>query len=316
MIFSVLISSLSKRTRNTVKLTSAPSKISIIFSNDLFIRIGTYSNRHYWLVDSVKIYCIEGNRIKLHFLKDAVRLEYESRQEQLVLANHMLDTFKCSVVTLSFYNGMMTEEAWEFMKMIKQRRLSICSLGYHIDSESTEFIPRVLDECTEVTDTIYIKTIFPEDFFYTPPRPFKAKELRLWRTTNWFKLENSLSCHEVSIELGRSSNRTAQDYNSFLTIWMDSDAPLQKLTYHSIQEPEYRTIMNALGNQGTKRVIDVYWTEVTRRDKSEFFINACFCNAYSICIYKKQAYLEMLRKDEERALAKNLANNLRVRELQ
>uniref|UniRef100_A0A1I7UTI7 FBA_2 domain-containing protein n=1 Tax=Caenorhabditis tropicalis TaxID=1561998 RepID=A0A1I7UTI7_9PELO len=231
----------------------------------------------------------------------------------MLLANHMLNTFKCSFITISLLERALPQTAWKFMKMINQRKLSIESFSYYINAESTEFIPRILDECTEVTDYIVVKATFPDDFLYTPPRPFKAKYLSAWETSNWLNLESSLNCRDVSVDLDKISNRTTETYSLFFSKWMDSDTPLQKLTFYSIEEPEYRKIMDALSNQGTKRIIDEHWIEVTRRNESKLFINTLH---KLIFIYTEQAYLEKLKWDEEQELAEKLSTSLQVQECQ
>uniref|UniRef100_A0A1I7UTI8 FBA_2 domain-containing protein n=1 Tax=Caenorhabditis tropicalis TaxID=1561998 RepID=A0A1I7UTI8_9PELO len=228
-----------------------------------------------------------------------------------MLVNHILETFKCSLITIWFYDGVLPSTALEFMKMVNQRQLRIKSFYCHIKSESSELIPRILDECSEVTDSILVSAAVPDDFMYTPSRPFKAKAIDVRFRTNWLKLDSCMSCRNASVELGENSNRTTEIYNSFFTKWMDSDAQLQSLMLSSIEKHEYQMIMNALSNQGTKRAINEYWFEIKRKDESEFFIFTF--NRY-IRIYTKQAYLENLGVDEENALTRNVATNLQVQE--
>uniref|UniRef100_A0A1I7UTL1 F-box domain-containing protein n=1 Tax=Caenorhabditis tropicalis TaxID=1561998 RepID=A0A1I7UTL1_9PELO len=284
-IFS--ISLLSKRARNTLKLTSIPSEFSISLSDSLDIQIETY------ICDSPPtVISVGGETMRLSFRSNGVILEDESAQKQLLLANHMLDTFKCSFICITFFEEAVPSTAWDLMKMINQRKLSIKSFSYYIKSESFEFIPRILDECTEVTDFIFISACFPDDFVYTPSRPFKTKDIRVCETTNWFNLESCMSSLQIVVELGKTSNRTAETYNSFFSKWMDSDVRLQSLTFYSIEEDQYQTIMDTLGKQGTTRTIDKDWIELTRRNGSEFFIHPLHG---FISIHTKQAYSEIMR---------------------
>uniref|UniRef100_A0A1I7UTS2 F-box domain-containing protein n=1 Tax=Caenorhabditis tropicalis TaxID=1561998 RepID=A0A1I7UTS2_9PELO len=249
-----LISLLSKRARNTLKLTSVPVEFSIITSEDLYVQSKNF---------------IQSSR------------EPEDTSDYLI-------------------GG----------EMINQKKLTIGKLNYHITGDSSEFIPRVLDECTEVTDMIWIDAKFPDDFEYTSPRPFKSEEFRVDKTVNWFNLAEFMSCRHITVQLLHMRPRTEQYWSSFFTKWMDSDARLQKLTFYFIEEPEFRKIMNVLGNQGTKRTIDEKWFEIKRRDGSEYFIEAF---TTSIDIYTKHAYLEKLkRKEAFDELARKIGINLRI----
>uniref|UniRef100_A0A1I7UTK9 F-box domain-containing protein n=1 Tax=Caenorhabditis tropicalis TaxID=1561998 RepID=A0A1I7UTK9_9PELO len=296
-----LISLLSKRARDTLKVTSMSSEFSFNLSNSLKIQIETYTRNS---SIPVKDYRVRDESMRLSLRSVGLILHDEPAQKQLLLANHMFDTFKCSFISITFFDEAVPSTAWELMKMINQRKLYIKSFSYYANAESSEFIPRILDECTEVTDSIFISAFFPDDFVYTPSRPFKAKKIRVWKTTNWFNLENFMSSPRVIVEIGKSSKRTAETYDSFFTKWMDSDVPLQKLTFYFIEENDYQTIIDALDKQGTVRRVEADWFEVTRRNGSEFFYHT-FAGFIKICT--KQAYLEKVRKDGERAAARQIA---------
>uniref|UniRef100_A0A1I7UTR4 F-box domain-containing protein n=1 Tax=Caenorhabditis tropicalis TaxID=1561998 RepID=A0A1I7UTR4_9PELO len=276
-----LISLLSKRARKTLKLTSVPAEFSFHLSNSLHIRTGSSFLRSGGT--SEESYCIEGEEMKLKFHLNGVIPRSESPHKHLLFCNHMLDTFKS--ITVSFLDKTLPSTAWEFMKMAK--KVSIKSFNYCATGDSSEFIPRILDECTEVTDSITICVRFPDDFFYIPPRPFKATEFYITRNTNWFNLESFLSCRNVIIELIAKSNRTRQTYESFFNKWMDSDVRLERLTFSSTQPSENHMIMQALHNQGNLWIIDDEWIEMNRSNGSDFFINH---SLDYIHIYTKERY--------------------------
>uniref|UniRef100_A0A1I7UTJ4 FBA_2 domain-containing protein n=2 Tax=Caenorhabditis tropicalis TaxID=1561998 RepID=A0A1I7UTJ4_9PELO len=171
------------------------------------------------------------------------------------------------------------------MNMINQRKLTIERLYYHITGNSSEYIPRILDECTEVNNSVCIDAKFPDDFAYTPLRPFKTEHFGADKTVNWLNLEGFLNCRRITAYLFHWKTRTEQYWSSFFTKWMDSDARLEKLMLCFLEAPEFRNIMNALGK-------------------------------HYIVVYTKQAYLEKMNKKKEFALARKLATNLRVKDRQ
>uniref|UniRef100_A0A1I7UTM2 FBA_2 domain-containing protein n=2 Tax=Caenorhabditis tropicalis TaxID=1561998 RepID=A0A1I7UTM2_9PELO len=206
-----------------------------------------------------------------------------------MLVNYLLDTFTMLTISVEFFDPIKPASALELIKMFYQRKVSIKSLRYQISRDSSEFISKILDECTKVTDYVSINAVHPNLLVYTPPRPFKTKMFRVWGTTNWFNLESFISCRCIFLNPGDNSNRTAETYSLFFNKWMDSDVRLQKLTLYFLEQPEYQMIMNALSNQGTKRIIDKDWIEVTRRNGSEFLIEAV---PKIVVIYSKQGYLD------------------------
>uniref|UniRef100_A0A1I7UTI9 F-box domain-containing protein n=1 Tax=Caenorhabditis tropicalis TaxID=1561998 RepID=A0A1I7UTI9_9PELO len=283
-----LISLMSKRARNTVSSTCVIPHLEFLLTTNLHILAKTHPSGIITRVNTETCY-IEGEEMRFSFQSGNVILREQLTRKRLLLSAYLLVTFKKTTVSLEFLYQTPPAAALKFMKMINQRQRHITSVVYHIYEISSEFIPRILNECTEVTDCIVVSSTFPDDFEYTPPRPFKAKEFKVGLRNNWFNLEKFMNCRRISIQLGDNSNRTARIYNSFFSKWMDSDAPLQYLMFYSIEGPEYRTIMKALDNQGTKRELEQGWMVLKRRNGSEFFIKKY---SRSVYIYTKQAYLE------------------------
>uniref|UniRef100_A0A1I7UTP9 FTH domain-containing protein n=1 Tax=Caenorhabditis tropicalis TaxID=1561998 RepID=A0A1I7UTP9_9PELO len=168
-----LISLMSKRARNTLKLTSVLSHFTLNFDYDFSIYL-----HHYWqnpqTVKTEESCCIGGKEMRLKFRPNTVILQEQSVEKRILLTNHVLDTFKKPIISLEFSDPTLPSTALEIMKMINKRQPCIKSFTYHINSPSSEFIPRIMDECTEVTDSISIYSLFPDDFVYTPSRPFRA----------------------------------------------------------------------------------------------------------------------------------------------
>uniref|UniRef100_A0A1I7UET6 FBA_2 domain-containing protein n=1 Tax=Caenorhabditis tropicalis TaxID=1561998 RepID=A0A1I7UET6_9PELO len=134
------------------------------------------------------------------------------------------------------------------MKMLDQRKVSIKSFVYRSSSLLPEFVVKILDECTEVTDRIEIAVLLPREFVYTPLRPFKTRKLHITGKSNWYNPDCFMNCRRVSLRLGFITTRTKQSYNSLFSNWMDSDSPLQHLTL-CIDESKNQWIMDALNNQ-------------------------------------------------------------------
>uniref|UniRef100_A0A1I7UTN4 F-box domain-containing protein n=1 Tax=Caenorhabditis tropicalis TaxID=1561998 RepID=A0A1I7UTN4_9PELO len=309
-----LISLMSKRARNTLKLTCGKPHFLFLLSND-FTVYSDISDRASELTPEGHYY-VRGQLLKLRFHSDGVNLNSQSIRKQLFLAEYLLDTFTNSTSSIYFNPPTQPSAVLKFMKMINQRQGSINLIDYQLKGDSSEFIPKILDECTEVTGYISIDGVFPDDFVYTPPRPFKAKQLSVGSINNWFNLENFMSCSRICLFLGKNSNRTAETYNSFFQNWINSDVPLQELTLGSFEEPEKQLIMDALNNQGTMKKTDEEWFELERETGSEFFIHIPVFDfdlpftPNQITIYTKQAYLEQLREEEEEenALAREFGN--------
>uniref|UniRef100_A0A1I7UTS0 F-box domain-containing protein n=1 Tax=Caenorhabditis tropicalis TaxID=1561998 RepID=A0A1I7UTS0_9PELO len=244
-----LISFMSKRAKNTLNLTSAPSEFSFQLSESFLIQPEEWDSRIYMKTNKEN-YLIGGELMRLSFNPRGITLKNETPRNQLLLASHVLDAFPKSTISVAFYDPILPATALEFMTMINQRKFFIKAFTYCMTEVSSfKFVPELLDECTKVTESIKIHAAFPDVFVYTPLRPFKAASLKMFGNTNWFDLENFMSCRDVIIKLRIMSKRTAQTYNSFFSKWMDSDGPLQKLTLFCITKPEYRMIMDALNNQ-------------------------------------------------------------------
>uniref|UniRef100_A0A1I7UTR9 FBA_2 domain-containing protein n=1 Tax=Caenorhabditis tropicalis TaxID=1561998 RepID=A0A1I7UTR9_9PELO len=290
-----LISFMSKRAKNTLNLTSAPSEFSFQLSEDLLIHPEEWNSRIF--MKTIKgNYLIGGEVMRLRFNSLGVTLKRGSIRKQLLLASHVLDAFPKSNVSVTFFDPIKPTTALEFMKMVNQRKISIKTLDYSLnEASSSEFVPELLDECTEVTKRIKIRAAFPDDFMYTPVRPFKVKELIVLQKSNWINLESLISCRTVVIQLTRMSNRTVHIYDSFFNKWMDSNAPLQKLTFYWGKETENQLMMDALSNQGEMQQISRYWVKVDRKDGSEFFIDK---SSNGITIHTKKSYLKQIREAE------------------
>uniref|UniRef100_A0A1I7UTK1 F-box domain-containing protein n=1 Tax=Caenorhabditis tropicalis TaxID=1561998 RepID=A0A1I7UTK1_9PELO len=276
-----LISLLSKRARNLLKLTSVSSDFYFDLSDKLRIHLGYYTEGYYPSVTAESDHFIGEEMMKMSFHTKGVILEEKSFRKQLLLTNHLLDTFRISTISVTFSKPTISASAFKFMQMINQRELSIKSFYYEAGA-SPEFVSKILDECTEVTDKVGIVAWFPYAYLYIPARPFKATKLRINGNFNWSNLESFLNCRYVSIQFWENSTRTLQFYNSFFTKWMDSDARLQKL-------------------KGILQKLEYNWIEMIRSDETQFFIEN---TRSSITIYTKQAYLERLKKIEQRALAR------------
>uniref|UniRef100_A0A1I7UTN8 F-box domain-containing protein n=2 Tax=Caenorhabditis tropicalis TaxID=1561998 RepID=A0A1I7UTN8_9PELO len=290
-----LISLMSKRARNTLKLTCEKPYFSFELSNDFSIFLEP-SDRDRALTDE-KQYLILGESLKLRFYPNGMKLNSQSIREQLFLAGYLLDTFTNPTSSVCFQYPTEPVDVWKFMKMINQRQGSIKSFQYRFEGESSEFASRILDECTEVTDYIWIHRVFSGDFVYTPPRPFKAKKLNFGETSNLFNVEKFMSCRNIYLKRKENSIWPTQTYNSFIQKWMDLSVPLQELSFGTMQESEEYLIMDVLRNLGVMKKIKSEWFELKRRDGSKFFINNN-CHIL-ITIYTKQAYLEKVKDDEE-----------------
>uniref|UniRef100_A0A1I7UTL3 F-box domain-containing protein n=1 Tax=Caenorhabditis tropicalis TaxID=1561998 RepID=A0A1I7UTL3_9PELO len=287
-----LISFLSKRAKKTLKMTCVIPH----FSFHLFHNLHIETEKSSWDSNTriqTGTCCIEGEEMRLSISSNTLILRDEPHRKWLLLAGHLLDTFKISTTSLEF-NDTPPCVTLDFLKMINERPHCIRSVAYCRNvTRYSRFIPRIMDECTEVTDLIWIDAIVPDNVVYTPPRPFKAKELRVWKATGWFNFESFMISLRIDVGLEYIANRTAQSYNSFFTKWMDSDTRLQEVTLSNIKHSEYKKIMDALNNQGTQRTLENDWIEVKRRNGSEFFFRR---TSMSIDIYTKKAYLEVLKE--------------------
>uniref|UniRef100_A0A1I7UTK0 F-box domain-containing protein n=1 Tax=Caenorhabditis tropicalis TaxID=1561998 RepID=A0A1I7UTK0_9PELO len=246
-----LISLLSKRAKNTLKLTSVPSDVFFDLSNNFSIRLGYYTAGHYPLATSESDHIIGGKTMKLSFHTKGAIVEEESLRKQLLVANHLLDTCRISTISAAFFKPTISASPWKFMQMINRRQLSIKSFYYEVGA-SPEYVSKILDECTEVTDNVVIIGWFPDDYVYTPSRQFNATKLRVYGNFNWSNLESFMNCRYATVQFGENSTRTAQFYNSFFTKWMDSGARLQRLTLKCMKQSENQLIMNALKESNRK----------------------------------------------------------------
>uniref|UniRef100_A0A1I7UTQ7 FBA_2 domain-containing protein n=1 Tax=Caenorhabditis tropicalis TaxID=1561998 RepID=A0A1I7UTQ7_9PELO len=236
--------------------------------------------------------------MSLSLYPDGVSLQDQSLQKQLLLAQYVLDTFTKLSIHVILYDPILPSTALELMKLINQQEISIKSFYYDIEAESSEFIPRILDECIEVTESILILGSFPDDFVYTPPRPFKVKELRVSERTNWLNLESFMNCRRISLQLGKNTNRTPQSWNTFFRNWLESDSRLEDFLCITVKESDFPLIVDGLTNEGIKERWQgtLEWVDVKRRDGSEFVIGR---NLNDIHFMTKQAHLEYLLKQEQ-----------------
>uniref|UniRef100_A0A1I7UTJ1 F-box domain-containing protein n=1 Tax=Caenorhabditis tropicalis TaxID=1561998 RepID=A0A1I7UTJ1_9PELO len=271
-----LISLMSKRARYTLKLTSAKLDLSINFSDDLYIEAGTNDSPSE-LTDEVD-HRIGGKVMRLSVFPERITLQETSPQTQLSFVGYLLDTFRKPSISVEFHHKALPTSALEFMRMMKQRKLFVNSLYYYIKSDSSEFIPKILDECTEVTDSIWIGGSFPDDFVYTPPRPFKAKEFHVDTSSNWFNLDSFMSCRRV-FKLNKPSNQAPESWNTFFRNWLDSDAPLETLWCFEINVSDFPLMVDGLSN-GIHKKGAIEWIEVKRRDGSESVIGRCRDDLY------------------------------------
>uniref|UniRef100_A0A1I7UTP4 FBA_2 domain-containing protein n=1 Tax=Caenorhabditis tropicalis TaxID=1561998 RepID=A0A1I7UTP4_9PELO len=204
--------------------------------------------------------------------------------------------------------------ALKLLEIINEKKLSIEKFYHHIISDSSELIPKILDECVDVTESVQIGGNYPDRFVYTPPRPFKTERLHVSGSTNWLNLESFMSCRDLYVQFGEVSNQTEQSFNSFFTKWMNSKVPLQTLSLNGMKPSELRFIINILNNiqlvfenlfltpilfvfRVTMWRLNRNWYGMKQRDELEFFIKL---SSDSIEIHTKQSYLEYLKKEEEK----------------
>uniref|UniRef100_A0A1I7UVA8 F-box domain-containing protein n=1 Tax=Caenorhabditis tropicalis TaxID=1561998 RepID=A0A1I7UVA8_9PELO len=294
-----LISLLSKRARNILRINSRSSEFSIDFSEELRISLRPNNSYRRSIVSDEVFDClVSGEVLELKFSSVGVVLREQSPQKQLLLANYVLDTFKKPPIHVLFEGSTPPTFVLEFMKMINQKKLPIKSITLYIYSKSSELTSRILDECTGVTDTISIHSEFPNDLVYTPPRPFKATTLIVIESTNWVNLESFMSCQRIYLNLGMHSNRTPQSWNTFFRNWIDSDSPLENLSCVSGDKPiNFPLMVDGLSNEGIKkRWTTDEWIDVKRRNGSEFVISR---DSHYFHIWTKQEHLEHLRNQEQ-----------------
>uniref|UniRef100_A0A1I7UTN5 FBA_2 domain-containing protein n=1 Tax=Caenorhabditis tropicalis TaxID=1561998 RepID=A0A1I7UTN5_9PELO len=253
---------MSKRAKNTLKLTSDSFFFSI--SNELLV-YGKAANT--WdgqskPTDEILKYFFEGETIGFCLYPDRVILREQSLQKQLVVAQHLLDTFRKPTIYVAFYDPALPSTAWEFMKIINERKLSVKSFVYRITEDSSEFIPRIMDECTEITDCIWINAIFRDE------------------KTNWINLENFLNCRRIILHLNKNSNLTPHSWNTFLRNWINSDAQLECLCCYNIKPTDFLLMVDGLSDEGINRRRAYEWVDVKRRDGTEFVIGRIFDYMY------------------------------------
>uniref|UniRef100_A0A1I7UTK5 F-box domain-containing protein n=1 Tax=Caenorhabditis tropicalis TaxID=1561998 RepID=A0A1I7UTK5_9PELO len=240
-----LISLISKRAKNMLKVTSAKFDFSFIFS--FCFHINWEHSRWSSFNTGTSIardYCIKGEVMKLSFHSHGLILQETSFRKRLLLVVYLLDTFGNPTLSVEFQNSTQPESVLEFMRMINQRKKFIKSFKYHLTENSFEHIPTILDECTEVTDSIMIETLFPDDFVYTPPRPFKAEQLFIRGRSNWVNLESFMNCRYISVHLSSGSTNTAQDWSSFLIKWIGSNTRLQQMSISGFQSLAFIMIVD------------------------------------------------------------------------
>uniref|UniRef100_A0A1I7UTN1 FBA_2 domain-containing protein n=3 Tax=Caenorhabditis tropicalis TaxID=1561998 RepID=A0A1I7UTN1_9PELO len=287
---------MSKRANNTLRLTSKSSTYSFWIVNEVFF----YGNVKAWDRESRPI----DKDLPCYFNEEMIRFclylamvisQVRSPKQQSMLAHHLLDTFKKPIISMTFEkNSTLPSTAWNLLKMINERQASIRSFRYYITSESSEFIPKILDECTEVVDYIRINANFPDDFNYTSPRPFIAEELHVGKTTNWMNLEDFMNCRRIELRPSKKSNRTPKYWNTFFRNWINSDARLEYLSCDKIKLSDFPLIVNELSDGGIQQKGTHIWIEVKRRDGSEFVIGRTW--GFDNCMYikTKKEHLETL----------------------
>uniref|UniRef100_A0A1I7UTL9 F-box domain-containing protein n=1 Tax=Caenorhabditis tropicalis TaxID=1561998 RepID=A0A1I7UTL9_9PELO len=291
-----LFSLMSKRARNILELTSMSTHFSFDFTKDLLIHTGTYtSGSRPEMTVEASDYLIGGKVIRLSLHSDGVILQDKTPQNQSLLTDYLLDIFRKQSISVAFFYPTQPASALEFMQMINERKLFVESFSYFIMSPSSEFIPRILDECTEVTNSIYINAIFPDDFVYTPPRPFKVREFRVGLTSGWFNLESFMSCRRIIFERGDYSYRAPQSWNTFLRNWIDSDARLEYMLCSHTVGSDFPQIVDGLRNEEIQEMSDD-WIDVKRRDGSEFVIGRSSTKD-SFYIMTKEEHMECFKQD-------------------
>uniref|UniRef100_A0A1I7UTA3 F-box domain-containing protein n=1 Tax=Caenorhabditis tropicalis TaxID=1561998 RepID=A0A1I7UTA3_9PELO len=291
------VSLLSKRARTTLKLACGIPHFSVLSEHNLHIRWGYYSRDYYENATATGSYCIGGNKMEIGHYAHGLIISNRSMWNQLLLVGHVLDTFPKATFTLAFYDPPRPELTLKLMKTLNQRKLQIKTLYYMITLNPSKFVPKILDECTKVTDYIRMRSLFPDDFVYNPIRPFKAATMEIYRINPWFELESFLYCGYVDVQLSDHSERTAWDWSSFFTNWMDYDTPLQRFELHDMKKSETQLVLDELRKQGISRIISDSLFEIKKENGSEFFIRY---NSYYVGIYTKQAYLEYLEEIERR----------------
>uniref|UniRef100_A0A1I7UTL2 F-box domain-containing protein n=1 Tax=Caenorhabditis tropicalis TaxID=1561998 RepID=A0A1I7UTL2_9PELO len=213
-----LISFLSKRARNTLQLTCVIPHFSFHLVDDFHIHAGrSWLDRNTEEENKGNVY-IGRQKMRLRTTSDTLILRENPIRKWLLMTGYLLATFKKSTISLGFH-GTPAVSALDFIKMINQRQLCVTLVVYSsLVTQSSEFIRKILDECTEVTDLIRISAAFPDDFVYTPPRPFKAKKLFVGKINNWFNLEKFMNCLRISVEpertqigLHRTTSRSSQN---------------------------------------------------------------------------------------------------------
>uniref|UniRef100_A0A1I7UEI3 F-box domain-containing protein n=1 Tax=Caenorhabditis tropicalis TaxID=1561998 RepID=A0A1I7UEI3_9PELO len=281
-----LISLLSKRARNTLKLTCLIPHLSFRFEDSVQICLVPPL-----LEGEPMDHIIKGEEMRLSVYSNGVVLQDKSLQDQLLLTNRVLNSFRTTSISLEFHKPTLPALVLEFMRKINQRKLCVQSFSYNARLESSEIISSILDECTEVTGLIWMLVGLPYNYAYKFSSPFKAKGIYVGTGCFWFNTERQ-RCSHLIINL---CSRTAICYNSFFTNWIGSDTRLEHVSLIASKESENKFIMDALNNQGTLLPIADKWIEMKRIDGSEFFIHTIFDY---IQIYTKQAYLEKVRKNE------------------
>uniref|UniRef100_A0A1I7UTR7 F-box domain-containing protein n=1 Tax=Caenorhabditis tropicalis TaxID=1561998 RepID=A0A1I7UTR7_9PELO len=162
-----LISSLSKRAKNIINLTSMKNHFSFEFSNSLDIYLGQY---HWYSKvpllnqpwgNEIKTtaesdYLIGGEIMRLSFSPFGIFLRRQTIRNQLLLAGHVLDEFPKSTLSISFSDRILPTSVLEFINMIHQRKLSMKTFTYNIPKDASVFVPEILDKCAKVADFVSI----------------------------------------------------------------------------------------------------------------------------------------------------------------
>uniref|UniRef100_A0A1I7UTA6 FBA_2 domain-containing protein n=1 Tax=Caenorhabditis tropicalis TaxID=1561998 RepID=A0A1I7UTA6_9PELO len=279
-----LISLLSKRARNTLKLTSVPSEFQFHLGRDLQI---TPIQSIYERDRFEGGYCIGGEEMWLIFKPKEV-ISLDGIEKHLLLTAHVLDTFSISSITMTFLHEALPSSAWQLMKIINQRQANVRFLLCLMKTDSSEFLPRFLDECTEVTGCIRIPVCFPDVFVFTPSRPFKTREFRVKGKCDWLNIDSLINCRIIQLEFRKTSNRTAKCWKRFFDNWKNG------LSLSCYGESEYEVMIGGLIDGGTETEIECLLSEVKRRDGSEFMVKGYT----GFHVMPKQAYLEYMKRED------------------
>uniref|UniRef100_A0A1I7UTR0 FBA_2 domain-containing protein n=1 Tax=Caenorhabditis tropicalis TaxID=1561998 RepID=A0A1I7UTR0_9PELO len=187
---------------------------------------------------------------------------------------------------------------FDFFKLSERLRAHLKTHHYIIPQQIVVRLSRFPQIAPQARPHVTYKDLsfstFPDDFVYTPPRPFKVKQFCVRDSANWFKLENFMNCLQINLGYGRNY-RTPQSWNTFFRNWIDSDARLGYLWCSNIVVTEFPQIIEGLSNEGIQQQGTDEWIEVKRRDGSEYFIGRTGDDMY---ILTKQSHLRRFPRQQ------------------